>query len=129
MSHRGKKGADEALLMALACGATVENAARTSGISVRTAHRRLSAPDFQHRLQDVRGDMVQRAAGLLTAAAMEAIKTLMSLQESSNPGAVRLGAARTILEFGLKLRESAELAARLTTLEERLGIRTDGVAA
>jgi hypothetical protein len=73
--------------------------------------------------------MVQRAAGLLTAAAMEAIKTLMSLQESSNPGAVRLGAARTILEFGLKLRESAELAARLTTLEERLGIRTDGVAA
>src|SRR5262245_10565203 len=129
MPHRGKKGADEALLMALACGATVENAARTSGINVRTAHRRLSAPDFQRRLQDVRGDMVQRAAGLLTAAAMEAIKTLMSLQENSNPGAVRLGAARTILEFGLKLRETAELAVRLTTLEERMGIRSDGVAA
>lgn len=46
---RGRRNADEALLAALACGATVENAARTVGISARTAHRRLKEEGFQKR--------------------------------------------------------------------------------
>jgi hypothetical protein len=51
---------------------------------------------------------------------MEAIKTLVALQNNTTPPAVRLGAARAILELGTKLREASEWEARLSTLEQRM---------
>src|SRR5262249_32605480 len=49
---RGRRNtADEQLLMALACGATVEAAARAAHVSVSTAYRRLREPAFCQRLQ------------------------------------------------------------------------------
>jgi hypothetical protein len=63
--------------------------------------------------------MVKRAAGMLTAAATEAVRTLLSLQKDSAPPAVRLGAARAVLELGIKVRELAELEARIAALEEQ----------
>jgi hypothetical protein len=128
MAFGGRQNADDALILALACGATVESAAQKAGISPRTAHRRLANPQFRSQLNNVRGDMVQRAASLLTAAAMEAIKTLVSLQEKSTPPAVRLGAARAILELGTKLREASEWEARLAALEQRTATGVAGIA-
>jgi hypothetical protein len=64
--------------------------------------------------------MVHRAAAQLTAAAMEAVRTLVALQDVAMPPAVRLGAARSILEIGTKLREAAEYEARLAALEQRI---------
>jgi hypothetical protein len=116
LTHRKK--ADEALLMALACGATAESAARSSGLSERTVFRRLSDPAFRQRLQAMRADMVQRAAGTLTAAAAEAIRTLLNLLQPLNSPAVRLGASRTILEMGIRMRDASDLETRLTTLEQ-----------
>jgi hypothetical protein len=116
---RSRKTADEALLRALACGATVEIAARTAGISARTAHRRLKEEGFQKRLRDLRAEMVQRTAGMLTGSGLEAGKTLVSLLDPTVPPTVRHGAARTILELGLKLRENAELEERIAALEAR----------
>lgn len=63
MAGGSRKNADEALLLALACGATVESAARSAGVAERTAYRRLNDPAFRRRLQDLRADMVQRTAG------------------------------------------------------------------
>jgi hypothetical protein len=107
--------------MALACGATVDAAAAKAGVSPATVYRRLQEPGFLERLRDVRADMVQRAAGMLTAAAGEAVKTLLALQKDTVPPATRLGAARAILELGLKVRETAELEQRIVALEEQLG--------
>jgi hypothetical protein len=120
VAHRGRKSADEALLLALACGATVESAARAAGVSSRTAHRRLADPGFHGRVQQVRSDMVQRTSGTLTAAAAESVRTLLELQKAPTPAAVRLGAARAILEMGMRLRELADVEERLTALEECL---------
>ncbi len=53
--------------------------------------------------------MVERATGMLTAAAGEAVRTLLSLQKGSVPPAVRMSAARAILEMGMKLREVVDL--------------------
>jgi len=117
---RSRKNADEALLRGLACGATVESAARAAGISARTAHRRLKEEGFQKRLRDMRAEMVQRTAGMLTGSGMEASKTLVSLLDPTNPPTARHGAARTILEFGLKLRENEELVERVAALEARV---------
>jgi HEAT repeat protein len=116
-----RKKNEDRLLIALACGATVDTAAKQCEIAVRTIYRRLKDPEFQTRLQAIRAEMVQRAAGMLTAAASGAVRTLLSLQKESVAAAVRLGAARAILEIGIKLREMVDLETRLTALEARLG--------
>jgi hypothetical protein len=119
MPHRGRKQADELLLMALACGATVEAAARAAGISKATAFRRLQDPEFSKKLKQAKADMVQRTEGMLTASGMESVKTLMELQKPVAPPAVRLGAARSVLELGMKVRERADLEERLAALEQQ----------
>jgi hypothetical protein len=82
-------------------------------------YRRLADPDFRQQLHAIRADMVQRTAGALTAAATEAVRTLLELQKPVVPAAVRLGAARAVLEIGVKLREVAELEERLAALEQQ----------
>jgi hypothetical protein len=120
MASAGRKAKDEALLAALACGATAEGAARQAGVSRRTAQRRMADPAFLRRLLEARADMVKRASCGLTAAAMESVKTLLALQGPANPPAVRLGAARAVLEIGMKLRGATELEERLAVVERRL---------
>lgn len=119
MSRNGRRNADDQLLMALACGATVDNAARQAGISPATAYRRLADAAFRQRLQTLRGDMVSRTSGTLTAAAGEAVRTLLELLKNPTSSSVRLGAAKAVLEIGMKLREMAELEQRVAELEER----------
>ena len=46
--------------------------------------------------------------------------TLLALQKDTTPAAVRLGAARAILEIGMKVRDATELEERLTALEQRM---------
>jgi hypothetical protein len=110
------------LLMALACGATVAQAADKAGTSERTVYRRLADPAFRAELDQLRADMVQRSTGMLTAASLEAIKTVVGLLGPNAPEQVRHSAARTILQYGIRLREHTELQARLASLEERLGV-------
>jgi transposase-like protein len=120
MAANLRKKAEDKLLLALACGATVESAARECGISARTVYRRLTDPRFRRRLQALRGDMVQRTAGTLTAASSEAVRTLLELLKPAVAANTRLGAARAVLESGVKLRELAEFEERLAALEEQM---------
>src|SRR5271165_6916243 len=106
MPQRGRRNVDARLLMALACGATLENAAISAGVSKSTAYRRTQDPEFQQELRKIRAEMVSRTASMLTASGGEAVKTLMALQKDSTPHATRLAAARAILELGVRLRES-----------------------
>lgn len=115
---------DEALVQALACGATVEAAARQCGVNPRTVFRRLEDPAFRDRVRDLRDAMVRRTSGLLTAAAAEAVRTLLALQKDGVPPATRLGAARAVIELGIKVRELSELEDRVTELER--AARGDG---
>src|SRR5256714_587686 len=87
------------LVTALAKGATVPQAAAQAGVSERTVYRRLADPAFRARIETLRAEMVQRAAALLIAAAIHAAKTLIDLQASATPAAVRRRAARDILEL------------------------------
>lgn len=112
---------DEALAQALACGATVEAAARQFGLHRRTVFRRLEDPAFRDRVRDTRDAMVRRTSGLLTAAAAEAVRTLLALQRESVPPATRLGAARAVIELGIKVRELSELEDRVAQLERAAG--------
>ena len=117
MASKFHKKADEKLLLALACGATVEAAARQFKLSERSVYRRLADPEFRQRLREVRSDMVHRSSGMLTAAGGESVKTLLELQKPSVPPATRLGAARATIELGMKVREANELEQRIAALE------------
>jgi hypothetical protein len=76
--------------------------------------------EFRQRLQKLRGDMVSRTAGTLTAAAAEAVRTLLELLKSSSSPSVRLQVARTVLELGLKIRDASDLEERLTAVEKAM---------
>jgi hypothetical protein len=121
MARTARKGVDRVLLQALACGATVESAARKAGVCERTVYRRLEDPAFGRQLRQLRAEMVERTAGLLTGAAMGSVKTLVDLQNDAAVSAsVRRRSARDILEMGLKFRESTEHEQRLDAIEAEL---------
>jgi hypothetical protein len=115
-----KRKTDAALVVALACGASAEGAAQKAGVSLRTVYRRLAEPDFRAQVEEARTEMTARAVGMLSAASLASVKTFVTLQESAASEAVRLGAARSVIELGCKLRESVELARRMAALEARL---------
>jgi hypothetical protein len=117
MPAKMRKKAEDALLLALACGATVESAARQCRVSERTVFRRLAEPAFQQRLREMRADMVQRTTGALTAAGTEAVRALLELLKPNQTASVRLGAARAVLELGMKQREHCDFEERLAALE------------
>lgn len=128
MAQKGRRNADHKLLMAFACGATVESAARQADVSESTARRRLDDPAFRQQLQAVQADMLRRTAGTLSAASTESVRTLLELQKPSAPPAVRLGAARSILEIGIKLRDTVELEDKIQALEQIVKKITDNEA-
>jgi hypothetical protein len=119
MPTKPRKKAEDQLLLTLACGATVESAARQCQLSKRTVYRRMEEPEFHRRLNALRSDMVQRTAGALTAAGSEAVRTMLELMKRAKTESVQLGAARSVLEIGMKAREFAELEERLAALEQQ----------
>src|SRR5262245_17224870 len=119
MAENGRRKGDAALVLALASGQTVRDSARAAGVGERTATRRLADADFRRRVIETRAALVERATGQMADAMSAAAEALRKLLEARSE-AVRLGAARAVLELGMKLRESAELEQRLDELERRL---------
>ena len=102
MAQQGRKRSDHNLVLALACGSTVENAARQAGVSPATVYKRLREPVFQAQLESIRREMVERTTSMLTAASGESVKTLLRLQRENVPHSVQLGAAKAVVEFGVE---------------------------
>jgi hypothetical protein len=115
-----RKSKSTALVWALACGGTVEYAADHAGVSRRTAFRRLADPEFRRQVAEARTQMVERASGSLTAVSAAAIATLNELLDRGIAPQARLGAARAVLDIGMKVREVAELEQRIAELEQRI---------
>jgi len=120
MAASGRKSADTILIAALAGGCTVADAARQAGIGERTCYRRLQNPSFMLQVSAARGAMVTRAVGRLARMAATATDTLEALLDAASPATVRLGAARSALELGSRLRESEELERRIAEVEAKL---------
>ena len=102
--------------MALAGGRTIAQAAQSARVGQTTVYRRLRDPEFRRRVNEARAAFTERALGRLSAASTAAVRTLRQLLKAKSD-AVRLAAARTILELGTKLRETVELEQRILALE------------
>lgn len=108
---------DARLLLALAGGASIRQAAIAAKLSPKTVQRRLADPSFCEQLHAHRARMIAQALGQLGGALTAASRTLRKLLRAHSE-TVRLGAARSIVELHARLAETVELDARLTALEQ-----------
>jgi hypothetical protein len=108
----------ETAALALARGGSVREAAEASGAGMRTVKTwTATLPGFARRVHELRAEMTGQALGQLVAAMAGAARTLHVLCRSGQSEMVRLGAARSIIEMGTRLRESVEIEERLAVLE------------
>jgi hypothetical protein len=123
VARRGSKNtrssADEALALGLAIGKSVEQAATEAHVSRRTATRRLQDPAFRLRVSEIRKDLFDRACGIFTGGLAFAAQKLALLARDSKSEMVVLAAARSVIDYALRLREHGELEERVVRLEAR----------
>jgi hypothetical protein len=112
----GGKKVDQRLVLALAGGASVADAAVIAGMSKATAFRRMADPVFRARVEQAKTEMMAQAVGVLARVSTKAAGVLEALLDSPTEK-VRLAAARSVLQIGADLRASQELEARLANLE------------
>jgi hypothetical protein len=109
---------DEQLIVALMSTATLSQAAAKAGVSERTVNLRLKDPQFCAAYRQARRDAVAVATGLLMKASAQAVAVLVSLMtDRETPAAVRIAAARTVLEQSFRACELEDIDARLTAIE------------
>ena len=119
MARNVNKKRRDQLVIALAGGLSVREAAQDTGVSLRTVYRHLQDEDFRSRVQSVRSTMFEQTLSTLASTGVTAAQTLRDLLQAESES-VRLGAARSVLELGGRLRESVEIEERLSNLERIL---------
>ena len=102
---RGRSNADWLLIVALAGGLEVKDAAAQAGVSERTTYRRLTDEEFLHQIAEVRLTMMGQAVGEAAAGARDAVRALRELAKEGSP-AIRLQAARELLAASERLQET-----------------------
>lgn len=120
MAGKSRHNQDDVIVDALARGECQTTAAQRAGCSVTTIRRRLDDPQFRNRIERFRVEMLDAVAGKMGANVEQAVTTLTALMAEPMPPAVRLGAARAVCDFALRIRESLSWERRLTALEEGL---------
>jgi len=115
----GKKGGDDALVLALAAGQSVNEAAKQAKVGQRTVYRRLEDPAFRAKIDAVRSDLMGRVIGQLADAATEAI-ALLRKQLGSQSEMVAQRAAELITDFAFKGHEVADLKRQQQAILDRL---------
>ena len=107
---------------ALLTAPTVEAAARSSGIALRTARRWVQLPVIRAELQQAQREMLNQASRRAVASMVAALETLEAIHRNGDSAAgARVAAARAILEAGPKLIDLTDLEERLAVLEHEIG--------
>jgi hypothetical protein len=129
VARPGLKGCDEAILLALAAGGNADSAAKHAGVCAKTVRRRLADPAFRARIDQARADMVSAAVGRLADIGSLAVNTLHDLaQGAKTPPAVKLGAARAVLEYMFRGIEIDILARQVAALQQQVNSILKGVS-
>jgi hypothetical protein len=111
-----------ALALNLATGTGTYAAAHQHGISPRTVQRKLANPEFRRLVAELRDELIGRALGRLADNMTLASDQIAALLKDENP-ALRLRAARALLSFGLRLRDSLDLTDRVREIERDLAAK------
>ena len=103
---------------------TIGKASEVSGVPVRTLHSWLKEPSFSAEYSSMRRQATQQAIARIQQYSANAAGTLVQLMASDKPAAVRLAAARTVMELAIKSVEIDDIAARLEALEAKYAEKT-----
>lgn len=110
--------ADEIILAALLQGGSIRKAASLVPCGVTTIRERLRNDDFRRQYDALKGELLQEAAGELSAKMGAAVERLSEIMDNAdNSAAVRVQAAGELLRQGLKYVAVAEIERRVTALE------------
>lgn len=116
----------ERALAALLCHPTRKEAAAAAGVSVRTLQDYFKDQEFLERYRAAFGELVQDATRQAQRAIAPALSTLTEIMEDKDEQATaRIQAARSTLEYALKLTEQTDILDTLRELE-RWREKTDG---
>jgi len=96
---------------------TLQAAADSAGINVRTLRRWLRTPEFLEEYNRTRRQHLDHVGTHLQSAAADAAATLMRLLKCGDP-LIELRAARTILQLSQKAADTAALEQRIVDLED-----------
>lgn len=90
-----------------------------AGIGESTLRGYLKEPEFLARYREAFGALVQDAARQAQQAISPALSTLREImQDSGEQASIRIQAARSTLEYALKLTEQADILEQLRELEK-----------
>lgn len=108
----------ERAVVALLSSPTIRKAARQAGVHERTLRQWLATDEaFNAVYASARRAAFQNAMDRVQVATATAVETLEDLLRSKQPSAVRLGAARTLIELGLHRHDSEAIMRKLQELE------------
>lgn len=108
-------------LIALLTSPTKEAAAKKAGIESKTLRRYLADPDFQEEYRNAFTSMIEdvtRQAQRAIAPALSCLREIVE-DESENTQA-RIQAARSTLEYALRLTEQFDIIERIQSLEREV---------
>lgn len=105
-------------LLALLTNPTKERAAAAAGITSKTLRGYLEDPEFQAEYKRAFAGMVEDATRQAQQAIAPALSTPREVVEDSSEGPqFRISAARSLLEYSLKLTEQNDILSQLQELE------------
>lgn len=109
----------EKALQALLVSRTRAEAAATAGIGESTLREYMKDPEFIDRYKQAFGDMVRDATRQAQQTLSPALSTLREIMEDRDEQAsARITAARSVLEYSLKLCEQTDILEQLRELEK-----------
>ena len=104
-------------IAALMSSASITKAAALVGVNERTIYTWLEDPAFETAYRTARREAVQSATARLQQASGAAVVVLCQLMVNGTQS-IKLSAAKTVLDLGMKSVELDDLAARLAALEQ-----------
>ena len=108
----------EKALAALLAQPTKGAAAAAAGIDVKTLWRYLQDPEFQKAYQKAFSELVGDVTRQAQQSLSPALSTLREIMEDADQGGtVRIQAARSLLEYGLRLTEITDILRALEAAE------------
>ena len=116
-----REARDELLIGALAAGRTYAAAAEEVGCGQRTVARRMADPLFARRVAERRAEHLIVLAGRFSALTERAAETIEELMDSGLER-TRLAAARLVVEWAARLRNTEDMAVAVAEIREHLGL-------
>jgi hypothetical protein len=108
----------EKLLAALLTSRSKKEAAAAAGIAERTMRTYFEDPEFCQRYREAFAGVIEDATRQAQALLMPALSTLQTVMEDEEiPAQARITAAKSIIDYSLRLTEQADILEQLRELE------------